>query len=87
LRKVKPLAACAFALEIPRSDDRGTLAAITPVPAQIMHSNAPRRSMERPLGKKTDASVDLSRDIATAAEPVSAFDTLMHPSRGLRHLA
>jgi hypothetical protein len=45
---VKPLDACAFAGEIPSSDDRGTPAAIvhsTPVPAQIMHSNAPRRSM------------------------------------------
>jgi hypothetical protein len=45
---VKPLDACAFAVEIPTSDDRGTPAAIvhsTRVPAQIMHSNAPRRSM------------------------------------------
>src|SRR6266699_2902443 len=48
-RKVKPLAACALASEIPSNDDdRGTPPTIvhsTPVPAQIMHSNAPRRSM------------------------------------------
>src|SRR5882672_5403333 len=48
-RNVKPVAACAFASEIPSSDDdRGTPPAIvhnTPVPAQIMHSNAPRRLM------------------------------------------
>src|SRR6266481_5548692 len=48
-RNVKPVAACALASEIPSSDDdRGTPPAIvhsTPVPAQIMHSNAPRRSM------------------------------------------
>jgi hypothetical protein len=45
LEEGKPLAACAFTSEIPKSDDRSAPAAITPVPAQIMHSNAPRRSM------------------------------------------
>src|SRR5258705_12748897 len=48
-RDVKPGAACALASEIPNNDDdRGTQPTIvhsTPVPAQIMHSNAPRRSM------------------------------------------
>src|SRR5580700_154057 len=47
-RKLNPCAACALAAEIPSSeDDRGTPPAIvhsTPVPAQIMHSSAPRRS-------------------------------------------
>ena len=48
-RKLKPFAAWALACEIPSSEeDRGIPPAIvhsTPVPAQIMHSSAPRRSM------------------------------------------
>src|SRR5271168_2775889 len=48
-RKLNPFAAWALAAEIPSSEeDRGIPPAIvhgTPVPAQIMHSSAPRRSM------------------------------------------
>src|SRR5215470_15955728 len=47
-RNVKPVDACALASDIPSSDDdRGTPPTIvqsTPVPAQSMHSSAPRLS-------------------------------------------
>src|SRR5215469_16132637 len=48
-KNVKALNACALASDIPSSDDELGTPPITvhstPVPAQVMHSNAPRRSM------------------------------------------